>query len=120
MKKVFFITGGTGSFSKKFIEIIIKKKIAKKIIVFSRDEYKQMMMKELPFVKKNNKIFRFYIGDVRDKERLEWAINKDVDVVIHTAALKQVPTTEYNPFETVKTNILGAQNVIETCLKKNI
>jgi len=120
MKKVFFITGGTGSFSKKFVELIVKKKIAKKIIVFSRDEYKQMMMKELPFVKKNNKLFRFYIGDVRDKDRLKWAINDDVDVVIHTAALKQVPTTEYNPFETVKTNILGAQNVIETCLEKNI
>ena len=79
-----------------------------------------MLMKELPFVKQNEKIFRFYIGDVRDKDRLKWAINDDVDIVIHTAALKQVPTTEYNPFETVKTNIIGAQNVIETCLEKNI
>ena len=120
MKNTYFITGGTGSFSKKFLELIVRKKIAKKIIIFSRDEYKQMLMKELPFVKQNEKIFRFYIGDVRDKDRLKWAINDDVDIVIHTAALKQVPTTEYNPFETVKTNIIGAQNVIETCLEKNI
>jgi len=120
MKKHFFITGGTGSFAKKFVEMLVKKKLAKKIIIFSRDEFKQMMMRELPFVKKNEKIFRFYIGDVRDKDRLRWAINDDVDIVIHTAALKQVPATEYNPFETVKTNIIGAQNVIETSLEKNI
>jgi len=120
MKKHFFITGGTGSFAKKFVEVLVKKKLAKKITIFSRDEFKQMMMRELPFVKKNEKIFRFYIGDVRDKDRLRWAINDDVDIVVHTAALKQVPATEYNPFETVKTNIIGAQNVIETCLEKNI
>ena len=71
MKKNYFISGGTGSFAKKFAELIIKKGDAKKIIIFSRDEYKQMMMKELPFVKKNLKIFRFYIGDVRDKNRLQ-------------------------------------------------
>ena len=107
MKNTYFITGGTGSFSKKFVELIVRKKIAKKIIIFSRDEYKQMLMKELPFVKQNEKIFRFYIGDVRDKDRLKWAINDDVDIVIHTAALKQVPTTEYNPFETVKTKVIA-------------
>ena len=77
-------------------------------------------MKELPFVKNNQSIFRFYIGDVRDKSRLEWAINDDIDIVIHSAALKQVPTTEYNPFETVQTNIVGTQNLIEVCLNKNI
>ena len=120
MKKNYFITGGTGSFAKKFVSLLIKKKLAKKIIIFSRDEYKQSMMKELAFVKSNQGIFRFYIGDVRDKSRLEWAITDDVDTVIHTAALKQVPTTEYNPFETVQTNIVGTQNLIEVCLSKNI
>ena len=120
MKKNYFITGGTGSFAKKFISLLIKKKLAKKIIVFSRDEFKQQLMKESPFVKSNLSIFRFYIGDVRDKNRLQWAINDDIDVVIHSAALKQVPTTEYNPFETVQTNIVGTQNIIEVCINKNI
>ena len=119
MKKTFFITGGTGSFSKKFIELILLKKIAKKIIIFSRDEYKQSVMQQSSYVKKNKKIFRFLLGDIRDKERLNFAINENIDVVIHTAALKQVPATEYNPFETIKTNILGAQNLIESCLEKN-
>ena len=120
MKKNFFISGGTGSFAKKFVSLLIKKRLAKKIVIFSRDEYKQSLMKELPFVKNNQSIFRFYIGDVRDKSRLEWAINDDIDIVIHSAALKQVPTTEYNPFETVQTNIVGTQNLIEVCLNKNI
>jgi len=74
----------------------------------------------LPFVKNKISIFRFFIGDVRDIARLEWAIGQDVDVAIHTAALKQIPTTEYNPFETIKTNILGSQNIIEVSIKKNI
>ena len=120
MKKNYFITGGTGSFGQKFIELLIKKKLAKKIIVFSRDEFKQLKLKEKEFVNKNIKIFRFYIGDVRDKSRLDWAMHDDIDVVIHSAALKQVPTTEYNPFETVKTNVIGTQNLVETCIKKNI
>jgi UDP-N-acetylglucosamine 4,6-dehydratase/5-epimerase len=118
--KTYLITGGTGSFSKKFIFELIKKKLAKKIIIFSRDEYKQMIMKELPFIKNNIHIFRFYIGDVRDKNRLDWAIQENIDIVVHSAALKQVPATEYNPFETVLTNIIGTQNLIEICLKKNI
>ena len=119
-KNSYFITGGTGSFSKKFIEYLIKNKLAKKIVVFSRDEYKQMLLKDIKFIKENISIFRFFIGDVRDKDRLEWALQEDIDIVVHTAALKQVPTTEYNPFETVKTNIIGSQNLIETSLKKNI
>jgi UDP-N-acetylglucosamine 4,6-dehydratase len=119
-KKIYFITGGTGSFARKFIEILIKKKLAKKIIIYSRDEFKQFELKNEKFIQKNINIFRFFIGDVRDKERLNFAIIDDVDVVIHTAALKQVPATEYNPFETVKTNIIGAQNIIEVCLEKNI
>ena len=120
MKKKYFITGGTGSFGQKFAEKLIEKNLAKKIIIFSRDEFKQSKLKERDFVKKNLNIFRFYIGDVRDKSRLEWAMHDDTDVVIHTAALKQVPTTEYNPFETVKTNIFGTQNLIEVSIKKNV
>jgi UDP-N-acetylglucosamine 4,6-dehydratase len=120
MKKTYFITGGTGSFSKKFIEILLKKKMAKKIIIFSRDEFKQSELKNLKLIQKNLKLFRFFIGDVRDKDRLRTAINEEIDIVVHTAALKQVPATEYNPFETVKTNIIGAQNVIEACLENNI
>jgi UDP-N-acetylglucosamine 4,6-dehydratase len=77
-------------------------------------------MKNLPFIKNNIKKFRFFIGDIRDKDRLNFAIQEDIDVVIHAAALKQVHTIEYNPFEAIKTNILGAQNVIDVCLSKNI
>jgi UDP-N-acetylglucosamine 4,6-dehydratase/5-epimerase len=116
----YFITGGTGSFSNSFIKKIIEKKLFGKIIIFSRDEYKQDLMKNLPFIKNNIKKFRFFIGDIRDKDRLNFAIQEDVDVVIHAAALKQVHTIEYNPFEAIKTNILGAQNVIDVCLSKNI
>ena len=119
-KQTYFITGGTGSFSKKFIQILIKNKLAKKIIIFSRDEYKQSLLQQNPDIKKNLSIFRFLIGDIRDKSRLDFAIDKDIDVVVHTAALKQVPATEYNPFETIKTNVLGSQNVIECCIKNNI
>ena len=120
MKKNFFITGGTGSLAKKLIEHLIKKRLAKKIILFSRDEFKQSKLHELSYVKNNISIFRFFIGDVRDISRLNWALGEDIDVVIHTAALKQVPTTEYNPFETVQTNIIGSQNLIEVSLKKKI
>ena len=77
-------------------------------------------MKEDEFIKKNLKILRFLIGDVRDKTRLEFAIDQNIDVVVHTAAMKQVPATEYNPFEAIKTNIIGAQNLIEVCIKNNI
>ena len=77
-------------------------------------------MKNFPIIKKNIKKFRFFIGDIRDKERLNFAIQEDIDIVIHAAALKQVHTIEYNPFEAIKTNIIGAQNIIEVCLSKNI
>lgn len=119
-KKTYFITGGTGSFSKKFIKNLIETKSAKKIIVYSRDEYKQFKFQQELFVKKNLNIFRFLIGDIRDKERLNFSINEDIDCVVHTAALKQVPAIEYNPFEAIKTNIIGAQNLIEVCIQKNI
>ena len=116
----YFITGGTGSFSKKFIQNLVKINNFNKIIIFSRDEFKQEKLKELDFIKNNFSKFRFFIGDVRDIDRLRSAIQENIDVVIHTAALKQVPTSEYNPFETIKTNILGAQNIIQVCLEKNI
>tara|TARA_B110000037_G_C17128258_1_gene509516 strand:- start:7130 stop:8131 length:1002 start_codon:yes stop_codon:yes gene_type:complete len=118
--KTIIITGGTGSFGKKFISTILKKyKKIKKIIIFSRDELKQFEMMKDYEKTKHHKILRFFIGDIRDSERLNVAF-KDVDIVIHAAALKQVPTSEYNPFETIKTNIIGTQNVVECCLKNNV
>ena len=113
--KTILITGGTGSFGKRFIKTALEKYKPKKIIVYSRDEFKQYQMKE----NFKNKSIRYFIGDVRDVSRLELAM-ENVDVVIHTAALKQVPTTEYNPFEAVKTNVIGAQNVIEAARKCNV
>ena len=116
--KVILVTGGTGSFGKKYVEFILKNYKPKKVIIYSRDEFKQLEMKHDGSFKNNSKL-RFFIGDVRDYERLLFAL-KEVDVVIHAAALKQVPATEYNPFEAVKTNVLGTQNLIEACLEKNI
>ena len=113
--KTVLITGGTGSFGKKCTEVILKKFKPKKLIIFSRDELKQYEMAQL-FSVTDYPCLRYFIGDVRDKERLLWALN-DVDFVIHAAALKQVPTAEYNPFETIKTNILGAQNLIESSIQ---
>lgn len=109
------VTGGTGSFGKSFIAYLLKNTEAKKIIVFSRDELKQFNM-EKEF--KDDRL-RFFIGDVRDLPRLERAFN-DVDIVVHAAALKQVPILEYNPFEAVKTNILGSQNVIEAAIDRGV
>ena len=117
-KKTILITGGTGSFGKKFIEIISKKYKPKKIIIYSRDELKQFeMQKRWPFETKTP--FRYFIGDVRDLERLKIAM-EDVDIVVHAAALKQVPVGEYNPFEVIKTNIMGAQNVIDASIYSGV
>ncbi len=114
--KNILITGGTGSFGKNFISFLLKNYKAKKIIIFSRDELKQsQMMSEF----KEHKILRFFIGDVRDYQRLKLAM-KDVDYVFHAAALKHVPLAEYNPFEAVKTNILGAQNIIDAAYENNV
>jgi UDP-N-acetylglucosamine 4,6-dehydratase (inverting) len=114
--KTVLITGGTGSFGKKFASIILNKfPNIRKIIIYSRDEYKQFLLQNSPEFKPYLKKMRFFVGDVRDKERLMMAF-QGVDVVIHAAALKQVPTCEYNPFEAIKTNVLGAQNVIEAAI----
>lgn len=117
--KVLFITGGTGSFGSQFAKFVLKKYKPKKIIIYSRDELKQFDMKNDPFFIKFSKILRFFIGDVRDLYRLNFALEK-VDLILHAAALKQVDTGEYNPFEFVKTNILGAQNIIDASIKNGI
>ena len=116
--KTILITGGTGSFGKKCTEIILKKYKPKKLIIFSRDELKQFeMSQQFPDSKFN--CVRFFIGDVRDKERLNRAF-RNVDYIIHAAALKQVPAAEYNPFEAVKTNIMGAQNIIDVAIDQGV
>ena len=116
--KTIFITGGTGSFGKKFLETLIKSHHPKKIIVYSRDEHKQHDL-QLKYTNKKYPNLRFFIGDIRDKDRLEFA-TKNVDIIIHAAALKQVPAAEYNPFEFIKTNIIGAQNIIESSISNNV
>ena len=114
--KTFLITGGTGTLGKSLAAHILSTYNPKKVIIFSRDELKQFEMQtEQLFIDRSDKM-RFFIGDVRDKSRLVFAM-RDVDYVIHAAALKQVPATEYNPFEAVKTNIIGAQNIIEASLE---
>jgi len=118
--KTILITGGTGSFGKMFAKTILKNYPGiKKIIIYSRDEYKQFMMQNMPEFKPYEKKMRYFIGDVRDKERLLRAF-EGVDYIIHAAALKQVPACEYNPFEAVKTNIMGAQNVIDAALDRKV
>ncbi|MBH10779.1 MAG: UDP-N-acetylglucosamine 4,6-dehydratase (inverting) [Candidatus Marinimicrobia bacterium] len=114
--KTILITGGTGSFGKRFVETVLNDYKPKKLIVYSRDELKQYEMQQRwP----NNKNMRYFIGDIRDYNRLKMAMT-DVDIVVHAAALKQVPAAEYNPFEAVKTNVIGGQNIIETALSMNV
>jgi UDP-N-acetylglucosamine 4,6-dehydratase/5-epimerase len=109
------ITGGTGSFGKKYTQIILENYKPKKIIIFSRDELKQFEMQQIF----NEPCMRYFIGDVRDLNRVEEAM-EDVDYVIHAAAMKQVPAAEYNPMECIKTNIYGAENVIKAAIKNNV
>jgi len=114
-----FVTGGTGSFGKKFIETVLSQcPDIDRVVVFSRDELKQFEMAELFSSKKYPQI-RYFIGDVRDLPRLERAM-EGIDTVVHAAALKQVPAAEYNPFECIKTNVLGAQNVIDAAMSNHV
>ncbi len=113
--KTILVTGGTGSFGNRFTETLLKKYKFKKLIIFSRDELKQYEMSE----KFKNKKLRFFLGDVRDFERLNMAM-KNVDIVVHAAALKQVPSAEYNPTECIKTNINGAENVIRASISNKV
>ena len=117
--KSILITGGTGSFGKEFIKIIIKRfKNIKKLIIFSRDELKQSLLKDL-YPENKYPFLRFYLGDIRDYQRLVRVLD-GVDIVIHAAALKQVPAAEVDPTEYVKTNVLGSQNVIEASIENNV
>ena len=113
--KTVLVTGGTGSFGNIFVSEILKKYKIKKVIVFSRDEYKQFLMRK----KIKDKRLRYFLGDVRDAERLHRALH-GVDIVVHAAALKQVPPLEYNPFEAIKTNVIGAENIINAALDNKV
>src|SRR5659263_2689 len=115
-KSVVLVTGGTGSFGKKFIKMMLEEYHPAKIIVFSRDELKQHEMRVAGY---DHPSLRYFIGDVRDEQRLRRAFD-GVDVVIHAAALKQVPACEYNPSEAIKTNILGSSNVIDAAIDTGV
>lgn len=113
--KAVLITGGTGSFGRRFVDTILRQHRPRKVIVFSRDELKQAEM----FRELGGKTVRYFIGDVRDRDRLRRAMH-GVDIVVHAAALKQVPACEYNPFEAVNTNVLGASNVIDAAIDAGV
>lgn len=119
MKTNILITGGTGSFGKAFLKYLLKNyPKVNKIVIFSRDELKQYELNEsLSDIEK--KKVRFFIGDIRDKERLKLAF-EEIDIIVHAAALKQVPAAEYNPIEFIKTNVLGAQNIIEAAIERKV
>ena len=116
--KTILITGGTGSFGKRFVEIVLEKFQPKKLIIFSRDELKQFEMSQ-KWNEKTHPCIRYFLGDVRDRDRLNRAF-RGVDYVIHAAALKQVPAAEYNPSEAIKTNVLGAMNIIDAAIANGV
>jgi len=117
--KTILLTGGTGSFGKAFVRSVFARyPDVKRLVIYSRDELKQFEMAQ-EFPSSEYSAIRFFIGDVRDEPRLKRAM-EDIDIVVHAAALKQVPTAEYNPFECILTNVMGAQNVIEACLETDV
>jgi UDP-N-acetylglucosamine 4,6-dehydratase/5-epimerase len=116
--KSVLVTGGTGSFGRRFIDLLLNRSKVRRLIVFSRDEYKQYEMQQ-HLDRDFSERMRFFIGDVRDAERLELA-TREVDVIVHAAALKQVPAAEYNPFECIRTNVSGAENVVRAALRNNV
>ena len=113
--KTVLVTGGTGSFGKAMVRRLLQDDEIKKLIVFSRDELKQFEMQEVI----NSSKLRFFIGDVRDYDRLKRATD-GVDIIIHAAAMKQIPTSEYNPMEAIKTNILGAENIVNVAIENGV
>jgi UDP-N-acetylglucosamine 4,6-dehydratase len=116
--KAVLVTGGTGSFGKHFLKTVIANYKPKRLVIFSRDELKQFeMAQEFPVEK--YPFIRYFIGDVRDRDRLDLAL-RDIDFVVHAAAMKQVTTAEYNPFECIRTNVFGAENVVTACLRRGV
>ena len=116
--KTVLVTGGTGSFGKHFLKTVVERYRPRRLIIFSRDELKQFEMSQV-FSVEQYPFIRYFIGDVRDRDRLELAL-RDVDYVVHAAALKQVPTAEYNPFECIRTNVFGAENLVYAALRRNV
>ena len=116
--KTVLVTGGTGSFGKHFLKLVVERYKPKRLIIFSRDELKQFEMAQV-YSTEQYPFIRYFIGDVRDRDRLDLAL-RDVDYVVHAAALKQVPTAEYNPFECIRTNVFGAENVVYAALRRNV
>jgi len=116
--KSVLVTGGTGSFGKHFVKTVIENYKPKRLVIYSRDELKQYEMQQL-FPMEQHPFMRYFIGDVRDRDRLDMALN-NIDYVIHAAALKQVTTAEYNPFECIRTNVFGAENIVYAALRRNV
>jgi len=116
--KSVLVTGGTGSFGKHFVKTVIENYKPRRLVIYSRDELKQYEMQQL-FPMDQHPFMRYFIGDVRDRDRLELALN-NIDYVVHAAALKQVPTAEYNPFECISTNVFGAENLVYAALRRNV
>ena len=116
--KSILVTGGTGSFGKRFVKSVLERYNPRRLIIYSRDELKQFEMQQT-FDPKDHPCLRYFLGDVRDRDRLDMAL-RGVDVVIHSAALKQVPAAEYNPTECIKTNVLGAENLVMACITAKV
>jgi UDP-N-acetylglucosamine 4,6-dehydratase len=116
--KAVLVTGGTGSFGKHFVKTVLESYKPRRLVIFSRDELKQYEMQQL-FPMEQYPFMRYFIGDVRDRDRLELAM-RDIDYVVHAAAMKQVPTAEYNPFECIRTNVFGAENLVYAALRRNV